>query len=96
MADYLPEEILNRRKMGFGVPLATWFRGELRDMARDVLLSRSARERDVFCIAEIERLLRVHESGRRDYSARLWAIMCFELWMREWGDRSVPSAWQAA
>ena len=96
MADYLPEEILNRRKMGFGVPLATWFRGELRDMARDVLLSRSARERDVFCIAEVERLLRVHESGRRDYSARLWAIMCFELWMREWGDRSVPSAWQAA
>ena len=96
MAEYLPEEILTRRKMGFGVPLAAWFRGDLRDMARDVLLSRSARERGVFCIAEVERLLRVHESGRRDWSARLWAIMCFELWMREWVDRSVPSVWQAA
>ena len=96
MAGYLPDEVLTRRKMGFGVPLASWFRGELRDMARDVLLSRSARERDVFCIPEVERLLRVHESGRRDWSARLWAIMCFELWMREWVDRSVPSAWQAA
>ncbi|MGH7368485.1 MAG: asparagine synthase (glutamine-hydrolyzing) [Candidatus Rokuibacteriota bacterium] len=96
MADYLPAEILGRRKMGFGVPLGTWFRHELREVVRDVLLSKSARERGVFRTAEIERLLRVHDSGRRDWSARLWALMCFELWMREWVDRGTASTRQAA
>jgi asparagine synthase (glutamine-hydrolysing) len=96
MADYLPAEILDRRKMGFGVPLGAWLRGELRDYAHDVLLSKAARERGVFRISEVERLLRVHDSGRRDWSARLWALMCFELWMREWVDRGVASARQAA
>jgi len=95
MADYLPEGILRRRKMGFGVPMGAWLRGELRDYAHDVLLSKAARERGVFRTSEVERLLRVHDSGRRDWSARLWALLCFELWMRTWVDRSVASAWQA-
>jgi asparagine synthase (glutamine-hydrolysing) len=95
MADLLPEGILRRRKMGFGVPMGAWLRGELRDYAHDVLLSKAARERGVFRTSEVERLLRVHDSGRRDWSARLWALLCFELWMRTWVDRSVASAWQA-
>jgi asparagine synthase (glutamine-hydrolysing) len=84
MAGWLPAEVLSRPKMGFGVPLGQWFRHELRAMAWDVLLSRSVRERGIFQASEIERLLRLHDSGRRDCSARLWALLCFELWMREW------------
>ena len=84
----LPAEILTRRKMGFGVPLGAWFSSELRDMTRDILLSPSARQRGVFQIAEVERLLRLHDSGRRDCSPRLWALLCFELWMREWASAS--------
>jgi len=86
MAQDLPEGILTRKKMGFGVPLAEWFRRELRDMTRDVLLGPRARQRGIFRLPEIELLLGAHDAGRRDYSARLWALICFELWMRQWVD----------
>src|SRR6266567_2489529 len=95
MAQDLPGEILTRRKMGFGVPLGAWFRGELRDMARDVLLGAQARERGLFRPSEVESLLATHDSGRRDCSARLWSLICFELWMRQWADRG-PAARRGA
>jgi asparagine synthase (glutamine-hydrolysing) len=88
MSRSLPTDILGRAKMGFGVPLGTWFSGELRDMTRDILLSPSARQRGMFRTVEVERVLRVHDSGRRDCSARLWALVCFELWMRQWAGTS--------
>jgi asparagine synthase (glutamine-hydrolysing) len=95
MAQDLPGEILTRRKMGFGVPLGAWFRRELRDMARDVLLGSQARERGLFRPSEVESLLATHDSGRRDCSARLWSLICFELWMRQWADRG-PAATREA
>jgi asparagine synthase (glutamine-hydrolysing) len=91
MAQDLPDGILTRKKMGFGVPLGDWFRRELRDMTRDVLLGRQARQRGVFRMSEVESLLSTHDAGRRDRSARLWALMCFELWMRQWVD-TAPAA----
>src|SRR6266849_6759040 len=86
MAQDLPGEILTRKKMGFGVPLGAWFRRELRDMTRDVLLGPQARQRGIFRPSEVEGLLATHDAGRRDCSARLWSLICFELWMRQWMD----------
>jgi len=86
MAGRLPAEILTRRKMGFGVPLGAWFRGELHDMTHDLLLDPRTRQRGIFNSSWIEGLLRTHDSGRRDCSARLWAMLCLELWMRRWVD----------
>ncbi|HUO64594.1 MAG TPA: asparagine synthase (glutamine-hydrolyzing), partial [Terriglobales bacterium] len=91
MARDLPEGILTRKKMGFGVPLGEWFRRELRDMTRDVLLGSRARSRGIFRASEVESLLATHDAGRRDCSARLWALICFELWMRQWVDGSPKS-----
>jgi len=88
MANRLPTEILTRRKMGFGVPLGAWFRGELRDMAHDLLLDPRTRQRGIFRPSWVEGLLRTHDAGRRDCSARLWAMLCLELWMRRWIDVS--------
>jgi asparagine synthase (glutamine-hydrolysing) len=96
MASSLPGDILTRRKMGFGVPLGEWFRGELREMVRDVLLSRVARERGLFRPAGIVRLIEAHDAGRRDYSARLWALVCLELWMGQWLDPRAAAAGKAA
>jgi asparagine synthase (glutamine-hydrolysing) len=95
MASDLPGEILTRKKMGFGVPLAAWFRRELRDMTRDVLLGPRARQRGIFRASEVEGLLATHEAGRRDCSARLWSLICFELWMRQWvdGPPTIRPAW---
>jgi len=92
MANDLPPEILTRKKMGFGVPLGAWFRRELRDMTRDVLLGPQARQRGIFRASEVEALMAAHETGRRDCSARLWSLICFELWMRQWVDRAPAAA----
>lgn len=87
MRPYLPAEILNRRKMGFGVPLASWFRRELKDFARDIISDRRTRQRGIFRPDVAEALINAHLSGSRDYSSQLWSLICFELWCRTWWDR---------
>ena len=82
--DLLPADIGRRPKMGFGVPLDRWFRGELNEMTRDVLTDPSARSRGIFRPQAVERYLSQHTSGVFDHSHRLWALLVFEMWMREW------------
>ena len=82
--DRLPAAILSRKKMGFAVPLAGWFRTELRDLARDVLLDGTARQRGIMEPQTVLRLIDSHLQGSRDYSAVLWALLSFELWCRTW------------
>lgn len=92
----LPDEILHRPKMGFGVPIKHWFRSEAADFAREILLSPSARQRGLFRMDEVERILRRHAAGRRDFSYKIWSLLFFELWCREWMDnRPVMAAEQA-
>ena len=82
----LPAEIFRRPKMGFGVPLDHWFREELREMTRDVLLGETARQRGYFRSETVERLIEQHERSEFDHAYRLWALLILELWMREWVD----------
>ena len=84
----LPSSILDRRKQGFGVPLSGWFRGGLTTIFSDVLTSSRARERGYFEPAFVDRLIREHLAGRRDHSLRLWQLLVFELWHREYLDRT--------
>jgi asparagine synthase (glutamine-hydrolysing) len=86
VAGLLPAEILNRRKQGFAVPVGAWFRGNLRELFGDVLLSSRARQRGYFEPRFIERMVREHVSGRRDHTLRLWALVVFELWHRQYLD----------
>jgi asparagine synthase (glutamine-hydrolysing) len=86
MAPYLPAEILTRRKMGFGVPLAAWFRGGLRDFATELLTDGRTRRRAIFRPAGVEALLADHAAGH-DRAAQIWSLICFELWCRTWLDR---------
>lgn len=82
--DLLPSEIWTRRKMGFGVPIDHWFRNELYDMARDTLLSDSARQLGYFQMTNVESLLEDHRAGRADHAYRLWSLLVFELWRQRW------------
>ncbi len=86
MIDDLPEEIIGRRKMGFGVPLAGWFRRELVEYTSDLLLGPRARARGIFEPRAVARLLAEHQAGRRDRSAAIWALLCFEGWAHRWLD----------
>jgi asparagine synthase (glutamine-hydrolysing) len=95
-AGFLPPGILDRRKQGFGVPLSVWFRGGLRNLFADVLLSARARERGYFHPAFIQRLVDEHVSKRRDHTLRLWALVVFELWHQQYLDaRGAQSAGHA-
>jgi asparagine synthase (glutamine-hydrolysing) len=85
-ASELPPEVLARGKVGFGVPLDRWFRGELREPARDLLLSR---DRGLFRRSELERLLREHDERRADHGHRLWCLCMLELWQRRVVDAPV-------
>jgi asparagine synthase (glutamine-hydrolysing) len=85
-ADVLPEAIRHRPKMGFGVPLDRWFRGELAEEIRAVLLDPSAQGRGMFRPEAVERMVEEHVSGRRDHAYRLWGLMMLELWFRRYGE----------
>lgn len=74
--------ILYREKMGFGVPLASWFRGPLRDTVRDRLLGENMRDANIFDMDFVERLLKQHLSGSRDHTPPIWAFLVFEGFLR--------------
>ena len=82
--DLLPPAIGRRRKMGFGVPLDHWFRDELKDYVREVLLDPSAAGQRYFRPEAVRRLIDEHQSGQFDHSHRLWSLLFFELWHRQW------------
>jgi len=81
--DLVPPEIERRGKMGFGVPLAAWFRGGLRDALQDLLLSPSARYREFVSPARVESLLAHHLAGDGDRAHQLWTVLSFEIWLRQ-------------
>jgi asparagine synthase (glutamine-hydrolysing) len=83
---WLPDELLDRPKQGFSVPGAAWFRGDLRDYAREVLLDPGARARGYFRDGEVSALLDRHAASRADESPRIWALLMLELWHREFID----------
>jgi asparagine synthase (glutamine-hydrolysing) len=85
----LPQEILGRGKRGFGVPVARWFRSDLRELAGDLLLGDRATARGLFRRPAVEGLLSEHVAGRADHGARLWSLLMLELWQREYADRSI-------
>jgi asparagine synthase (glutamine-hydrolysing) len=80
---HLPEQVLWRRKVGFAVPVAEWFRGPLKSLIADLLLSPEARSRGYFHVRNMERFIREHFDGLRDRQKELWALLNFELWCRQ-------------
>lgn len=80
---HLSEDILYRRKMGFAVPLAKWFRGPLRKKMTDAVLGPVLAETGWFNATRLRQLVEDHQTARRDYSAPLWTLMMFESFLRK-------------
>ncbi|GAB3036082.1 XrtA/PEP-CTERM system amidotransferase [Bowmanella dokdonensis] len=80
---HLPHDVLYRKKMGFAVPLADWFRGPLKQRLYDGLLSRQMTESGYFNKKQLQKLIDDHVTGLRDNSAPLWTLMMFESFMRQ-------------
>lgn len=79
---HLPANIVDRKKVGFRVPLDEWFRGGLKDYVHDLLLGRDAFVSRYLTRAVIEAMLRDHMRGRRNEELRLWTLLGFEVWHR--------------
>jgi len=86
MRDLVPAAILDKKKRGFSVPLARWFRGELAPLLRATLLDERAARRGLFVPKFVRRMIDEHAAGARDWSSRLWSLLFLELWFREWID----------
>jgi asparagine synthase (glutamine-hydrolysing) len=80
--DLIPQEIQRRGKMGFGVPFGLWFRGALRDVLHDHLLSPRASYRDYLSSSYVHQLVRRHDEGEADLGLPLWTLLSFEIWLR--------------
>jgi asparagine synthase (glutamine-hydrolysing) len=86
LKELLPTENLERRKMGFGVPIGHWFRGKLQPFLRETILSESALKRGLFKPDAVNRLVELHTRGERDYSHQLWTLLMLELWFQRFID----------
>ena len=83
---WLPAAVLDKPKQGFAIPLRSWFRGPLRELAADVIGSRAFRERGLMRAAAAERYLAAHVAGNADFGETLWLILSLELWARRYLD----------
>ena len=82
---HVPHELVERPKMGFGVPLAEWLRGPLRDWAENLLSEQRLAETGLFDVALVRRYWSDHSSGTRNWQYLLWDLLMFESWRERWG-----------
>lgn len=86
----LPPEIIKRKKVGFVVPINTWFRGELKPLLESTLLSSRSLDRGYFEPGYLRQLVTEHTEGRLDHRRELWTLLNLELWLRTFIDPTEP------
>lgn len=89
---HLPHDVLYRPKMGFAVPLASWFRGPLKQRVRDAVLGQTLAGTGIFNMGFLREMVDQHQSGLRDYSASIWVVLMFEAFLRQHAKEGVGHA----
>lgn len=80
---YVPRELIERPKMGFGVPIGAWLRGELRDWAEALINPQRLRDEGYFNPELITKTWHEHLSGSRNWQYQLWVVLAFQMWLEE-------------
>lgn len=88
--DLLPASVLDKPKQGFAIPVAQWFREDLRELMLDTIADRRFVERGVFNVEGVRKCLAEHLSGVHDHSEPLWLLLTYELWARKFLDAQAP------
>jgi asparagine synthase (glutamine-hydrolysing) len=85
-ARLVPKEVIYRKKMGFGVPVGNWFRGEMKGFVRESLLSERSLGRGIVKADVVRRYVDEHTSGERDHAFKVWTLLMLELWFQRFID----------
>lgn len=85
----LPDEILTRKKMGFGVPIGLWFKNEIKNMTQEILFNSNCSQRGYFNIESIRWMWNQHQRGITNFDYHLWALLIFELWHQKFIDNKI-------
>ncbi len=85
-AKLVPPEVIYRRKMGFGVPVGNWFRGQMKDFVREILLSEKSLKRGIAKPEMITRYVHEHTNSERDHAFQIWTLLMLELWFQRFID----------
>lgn len=85
-ARLVPPEVIYRRKMGFGVPIGSWFRGEMKNFVREVLLSEKSLNRGIVRGEVVRKYVDEHIFGERDHTFQIWTLLMLELWFQRFID----------
>lgn len=86
-AELVPKDVIYRKKMGFGVPIGKWFRGEMKDFVRENLLNSKALGRGIVRPEIMKRYVSEHTAGERDNAFQIWSLLMLELWFQRFIDR---------
>jgi asparagine synthase (glutamine-hydrolysing) len=81
---HIPKAIMERPKMGFGIPIAEWMNRELKDLVEEYLSTAALNEHGLFNIAEVQNLLRDFQGGRSEKHLKVWYLLMFQMWYRQW------------
>jgi asparagine synthase (glutamine-hydrolysing) len=82
---YVPQQLIDRPKMGFAIPLDQWLREDLRDWAEDLLSPERLKQEGYFDVTRVRDAWQAHLSGAKNYSSRLWSVLMFQAWLQEQG-----------
>ena len=85
-ATLVPNDVIYRRKMGFGVPLGSWFRSDMKNFLREILLSEKSLQRGIIKSEMLKKYVEDHISGKTDYAHQLWTFLMLELWFQKFID----------
>jgi asparagine synthase (glutamine-hydrolysing) len=85
-ARLVPRDVAYRRKMGFGVPIGKWFRGDMKDFLCSVLLSEKSMHRGIVKAEVVRRYVDEHITAKRDHAYQLWTLLMLELWFQRFID----------
>lgn len=81
---HVPQALIDRPKAGFGIPLAAWLRGELREWAESLLSSASLQRSGMFDIQRVQQAWQLHQSGAANRQHQLWCVLMYQAWHAHW------------
>jgi asparagine synthase (glutamine-hydrolysing) len=81
---YVPRDLFERPKMGFGVPIDRWFRNELKDLLLDYLSPQRLKREGLFDQTLVHKKIQEHMSGQANHQYRLWSLLMWQMWREKW------------